>query len=565
MLIQLNIKQFGIIEKSTIEFKNGLTVLSGETGAGKSMILAAISQLSGQRTSTSYIRHGEDKATVEGVFDLPNNKKLISILENLEINFEEDILILRRDIYNTGKSICRVNNVIVNLSTLREISSFLLDIHEQHDNQMLLLEKNHIFLIDSYGKNEINPILEKYKIKYEEYKLINKKLEELKNKESEVLQRLDFLKYQYEEINKLNLILDEDVKLIEERDYLLNYEKINNLTYSILESINGDFGVLTGLYSIKSDLEKLVKYNSKFENVKEEINNLYYILEDLKYDISKFNDNIDYDEARLDEVEFRLSQIKTLEKKYSKNLNELIELKDILEEEINELENYEENYEEYTKKQKLVNDELLKLALELTQVRKKIANKLEQNIQEELKFLCMEKSTIKIEFDKKDFSSLGNDDIKILISSNLGEPLKSLVKVASGGELSRIMLALKIIFSSSINVTSIIFDEIDTGVSGRVSQRMAEKMYQLAIKSQVLCISHLPQTTALADCNLLINKTIKEDRTISTVRELNFEEKVSELARMISGTETTELSKKHAIELLEISNNIKKDIRGNYK
>lgn len=565
MLIQLNIKQFGIIEKSTIEFKNGLTVLSGETGAGKSMILAAISQLSGQRTSTSYIRHGEDKAIVEGVFDLPNNKKLISILENLEINFEEDILILRRDIYNTGKSICRVNNVIVNLSTLREISSFLLDIHEQHDNQMLLLEKNHVFLIDSYGKNEINPILEKYKIKYEEYKSINKKLEELKNKESEVLQRLDFLKYQYEEINKLNLTLDEDVKLIEERDYLLNYEKINNLTYSILESINGDFGVLTGLYSIKSDLEKLVKYNSKFENVKEEINNLYYILEDLKYDISKFNDNIDYDEARLDEVEFRLSQIKTLEKKYSKNLNELIELKDILEEEINELENYEENYEEYTRKQKLVNDELLKLALELTQVRKKIANKLEQNIQEELKFLCMEKSTIKIEFDKKDFSSLGNDDIKILISSNLGEPLKSLVKVASGGELSRIMLALKIIFSSSINVTSIIFDEIDTGVSGRVSQRMAEKMYQLAIKSQVLCISHLPQTTALADCNLLINKTIKEDRTISTVRELNFEEKVSELARMISGTETTELSKKHAIELLEISNNIKKDIRGNYK
>ena len=565
MLIQLNIKQFGIIEKSTIEFKNGLTVLSGETGAGKSMILAAISQLSGQRTSTSYIRHGEDKAIVEGVFDLPNNKKLISILENLEINFEEDILILRRDIYNTGKSICRVNNVIVNLSTLREISSFLLDIHEQHDNQMLLLEKNHVFLIDSYGKNEINPILEKYKIKYEEYKSINKKLEELKNKESEVLQRLDFLKYQYEEINKLNLTLDEDVKLIEERDYLLNYEKINNLTYSILESINGDFGVLTGLYSIKSDLEKLVKYNSKFENVKEEINNLYYILEDLKYDISKFNDNIDYDEARLDEVEFRLSQIKTLEKKYAKNLNELIELKDILEEEINELENYEENYEEYTKKQKLVNDELLKLALELTQVRKKIANKLEQNIQEELKFLCMEKSTIKIEFDKKDFSSLGNDDIKILISSNLGEPLKSLVKVASGGELSRIMLALKIIFSSSINVTSIIFDEIDTGVSGRVSQRMAEKMYQLAIKSQVLCISHLPQTTALADCNLLINKTIKEDRTISTVRELNFEEKVSELARMISGTETTELSKKHAIELLEISNNIKKDIRGNYK
>ncbi|MBF0713248.1 DNA repair protein RecN [Gemella sp. GH3] len=560
MLIQLNIKQFGIIENATLELGRGLTVLSGETGAGKSMLLAAISQLSGQRTSTSYIRHGEDKATVEGIFDFPSNDNLTRILEELDIEIDEDVIIIRRDIYSSGKSVCRVNNTIVNLTTLKNITSYLLDIHEQHDNQILLVEKNHIALLDSYGKDNLYTTMSSYKEKYKEYKTITEKINILKNQESEVLQKIDFLKYQYEEIDSLELEKDEDISLQEEIDYLQNYEKINTITYAISEDLSSDYGVLTSLYNIKENLNKLSKYNNNFEEKSEEITNLYYILEDLQYDLSRFNNHIEYDENRLNEVEFRLSKIKSLEKKYSKSLNELILFKENIKQELYDLENYEENVSHYIENQSKLEAELKLLADKLTNIRKDVAKELETKIQEELKFLCMEKSIIKIDFKEKDYSNDGKDNIKILISANYGEPLKSLSKVASGGELSRIMLALKIIFSSSIDAISIIFDEIDTGVSGRVSQRMAEKMYQLAVKSQVLCISHLPQTTSLADNNLLIIKEVVDERTISTIKVLTSKEKVEEVARMMSGTTKTKLSLQHALEMEEISNFTREEI-----
>lgn len=560
MLIQLNIKQFGIIDDATIDLNGGLTVLSGETGSGKSMILAAISQLAGQRTSTSYIRHGETKAIVEGVFDLPSNKKLHNILAELDIDTDDDVIIIRREIYNTGKSICRVNNTIVNLATLKKIAIFLLDIHEQHDNQILLVEKNHLALLDAYGKNVLDEIIKEYKDKYKEYQKLSKKIESLEQEESDVLQKVDFLKYQYEELESLSLEKDEDISLQEESDYLTNYEKINDIVQGILENIRGEYGALNPLYEIRDSLDSLIKFNSNFEDKKEEIDNLYYILEDLQYDLSRFTDNIDYDEERLNEVEYRLSKIRTLEKKYSRSLNDLIIYKNNIREELNELENYEENYSNYKAQFESIKLELEHLANCITKARKKIAEELETKIQEELKFLYMDKSVIKIDFKNKDFSSDGADVVKILISANFGEPLKSLSKVASGGELSRVMLALKIIFSRSIDAISIIFDEIDTGVSGRVSQRMAEKIYQLGVKSQVLCISHLPQTTALADNNLLISKDIISERTVSNIKVLTETEKIEEIARMMSGTTKTKLSEEHAVEMMKLSSDIKKDI-----
>ncbi|MBF0715288.1 DNA repair protein RecN [Gemelliphila palaticanis] len=567
MLIQLNIKQFGIIENSIIDFKNGLTILSGETGSGKSMIFSAISQLSGQRSSTSYIRHGQDKATIEGIFDLPNNNKLIKLLDKLDIDYEDGILVIRRDIYISGKSICRVNNLVVNLTTLKEISSFLIDIHEQHDSQILLNEKNHISLLDSYAKESISSLLLEYKNKYREYKSISNKIEHFKNKESDILQKLDFLKYQYEEINKLNLVENEDIELNEELEYLSNYEKINNIIQETSNIISSDEGVLSGLYSIKENVKDLAKYSSNFEEKSEDLENLYYILEDLQYDLSRYSSSIEYDENRLNNIEYRLSKIKQLEKKYSKTVNELIKYKTEINNEIFELENYDENYEKYKEEKLIIEDNLKELARKITLTRKDVARKLEELIHKELKFLYMEKSIIKIQIKEKELSADGVDDVKILISSNLGEPLKSLSKVASGGELSRVMLALKIIFSNSIDAISIIFDEIDTGISGRVSQKMAEKIYQLSINSQVLCISHLPQTTALADNNLLISKEIRDDRTISTIRELGENEVIQEIARMISGNTTTQLSVDHAIELVNnskiIKNNIKFDKKEN--
>ena len=561
MLIQLNIKQFGIIENATIELKNGLTVLSGETGAGKSMILAAISQLSGQRTSTSYIRYGEEKASVEGVFDFPKNKAVVNIFKELDLDIEDEVIIIRRDIYNSGKSVCRVNGTIVNLSTLKKISAYLLDIHEQHDNQILLVEKNHLNLIDSFNKEDINPILRNYREIYKEYKLINEKIENLKQQESDVLQKVDFLKFQYQELAQMKLKKDEDLILEKDIDYLENFEKVNTLAYSITDGIDGEYGILSKLADIRSNLGELTRYNSNFEEKYEEITNLYYVLDDLKYEVSSYTDEIEYDEEKLDRLIYRLDKIKTLEKKYSKPLNELIVFKESIKEELEELENYEENFENYLEDRKRIESELKIVSQNLTNIRKETAHNLEKLIQDELKFLYMDKSTIKVDFREKEFSNDGKDEVKILISANLGEPLKSLSKVASGGELSRVMLALKIIFSRSIEATSIIFDEIDTGVSGRVSQRMAEKMYQLGVDSQVLCISHLPQTTALADTNLLISKSVTDERTITSIKELNKEQKIEEVARMVSGDSMTKISEEHAIEMLKIADKIKAEIR----
>ena len=561
MLIQLNIKQFGIIESATIELKNGLTVLSGETGAGKSMILAAISQLSGQRTSTSYIRYGEEKASVEGVFDFPKNKEVINIFKDLDLDLEDEVIIIRRDIYSSGKSVCRINGTIVNLSTLKKVAVYLLDMHEQHDNQILLVEKNHLNLIDSFNKEEIKKVRTEYKEKYKEYKVVTEKIENLKQQESDILQKVDFLKFQYQELTQMKLKKDEDISLEKDIDYLENFEKVNTLAYSITDGIDGEYGILSKLAEIKSNLGELSRYNSNFEEKYEEITNLYYILDDLKYEVSSYTDDIEYDEEKLDRLIFRMDKIKNLEKKYSRSLNDLIIFREEIKEELEELENYEENYDKYIVEQKNILAELKSLGDKLTTIRKKTAQKLESLIQEELKFLYMDKSTIKVDFKDKEYASDGKDDVRILISANLGEPLKSLSKVASGGELSRVMLALKIIFSRSIEATSIIFDEIDTGVSGRVSQRMAEKMYQLGVGSQVLCISHLPQTTALADTNLLINKDVIDKRTLTSIKELDRQQKIEEVARMISGDKMTRLSEEHAIEMLKLAKKTKEEIK----
>lgn len=561
MLIQLNIKQFGIIESATIELKNGLTVLSGETGAGKSMILAAISQLSGQRTSTSYIRYGEEKASVEGVFDFPKNKEVINIFKDLDLDLEDEVIIIRRDIYSSGKSVCRINGTIVNLSTLKKVAVYLLDMHEQHDNQILLVEKNHLNLIDSFNKEEIKKVRTEYKEKYKEYKVVTEKIENLKQQESDILQKVDFLKFQYQELTQMKLKKDEDISLEKDIDYLENFEKVNTLAYSITDGIDGEYGILSKLAGIKSNLGELSRYNSNFEEKYEEITNLYYILDDLKYEVSSYTDDIEYDEEKLDRLIFRMDKIKNLEKKYSRSLNDLIIFREEIKEELEELENYEENYDKYIVEQKNILAELKSLGDKLTTIRKKTAQKLESLIQEELKFLYMDKSTIKVDFKDKEYASDGKDDVRILISANLGEPLKSLSKVASGGELSRVMLALKIIFSRSIEATSIIFDEIDTGVSGRVSQRMAEKMYQLGVGSQVLCISHLPQTTALADTNLLISKEVIDKRTLTSIKELDRQQKIEEVARMISGDKMTRLSEEHAIEMLKLAEKTKEEIK----
>lgn len=564
MLLQLNIREYGIIENLCIEFKEGLTVLSGETGAGKSMILSAISQLTGQKTSTIYIRHGKEKATIEGVFDYIHDENLIKILEDLDISTKEEILVIKRDIYKSGKSICRINNVIVNLSVLKKISSFFIDIHEQRDGNILLLEKNHLLLLDQFGMNDLQPYIENYNNNYLEYKVLKEKLINIENENRELTEKIDFIRYQIQELELLNLKEGEIVTLEEKIDYLSNYEKINFICNNIKNNIVKENGILEQTYDIKILIEKLVKYTNKLNDKIEKINDYYYLIEDVNNDIDDLINNIDFDEEILDTMESRLFELKSIEKKYSKSIDELILYKKELNEKLYNFENFDNNLFQIKKKVNTKELELSKSADNLSEKRKEIAVKMEQLIEKELKYLYMENSTIKIDFQKKEFSQRGVDDVKFLISANEGEPLKSLSKVASGGELSRIMLGLKIIYTNKNSSLLTIFDEIDTGVSGRVAQRMAEKIYQLSISSQVFAITHLPQMVAIADNNLLIKKKEINGRTISDVYELDDNKKVIEIAKMISTSSITEITKKHSLEMINNAKKIKKGLNKIY-
>lgn len=564
MLLQLNIREYGIIENLCIEFKEGLTVLSGETGAGKSMILSAISQLTGQKTSTIYIRHGKEKATIEGVFDYIHDENLIKILEDLDISTKEEILVIKRDIYKSGKSICRINNVIVNLSVLKKISSFFIDIHEQRDGNILLSEKNHLLLLDQFGMNDLQPYIENYNNNYLEYKVLKEKLINIENENRELTEKIDFIKYQIQELELLNLKEGEIVTLEEKIDYLSNYEKINFICNNIKNNIVKENGILEQTYDIKILIEKLAKYTNKLNDKIEKINDYYYLIEDVNNDIDDLINNIDYDEEILDTMESRLFELKSIEKKYSKSIDELISYKKELNEKLYNFENFDNNLSQINKKVNTKELELSKSADNLSEKRKEIAVKMEQLIEKELKYLYMENSTIKIDFQKKEFSQNGVDEVKFLISANEGEPLKSLSKVASGGELSRIMLGLKIIYTNKNSSLLTIFDEIDTGVSGRVAQRMAEKIYQLSISSQVFAITHLPQMVAIADNNLLIKKKEINGRTISDVYELDDNKKVIEIAKMISTSSITEITKKHSLEMINNAKKIKKGLNKIY-
>lgn len=564
MLLQLNIREYGIIENLCIEFKEGLTVLSGETGAGKSMILSAISQLTGQKTSTIYIRHGKEKATIEGVFDYIHDENLIKILEDLDISTKEEILVIKRDIYKSGKSICRINNVIVNLSVLKKISSFFIDIHEQRDGNILLSEKNHLLLLDQFGMNDLQPYIENYNNNYLEYKVLKEKLINIENENRELTEKIDFIRYQIQELELLNLKEGEIVTLEEKIDYLSNYEKINFICNNIKNNIVKENGILEQTYDIKILIEKLAKYTNKLNDKIEKINDYYYLIEDVNNDIDDLINNIDFDEEILDTMESRLFELKSIEKKYSKSIDELISYKKELNEKLYNFENFDNNLSQIKKKVNTKELELRKSADNLSEKRKEIAVKMEELIEKELKYLYMENSTIKIDFQKKEFSQNGVDEVKFLISANEGEPLKSLSKVASGGELSRIMLGLKIIYTNKNSSLLTIFDEIDTGVSGRVAQRMAEKIYQLSISSQVFAITHLPQMVAIADNNLLIKKKEINGRTISDVYELDDNKKVIEIAKMISTSSITEITKKHSLEMINNAKKIKKGLNKIY-
>lgn len=559
MLSELSIKNFAIIEQLSISFQKGLTVLTGETGAGKSIIIDAINLLVGGRGSAEFVRHGEEKAEIEGLFYIENGHPCFQKMQDFGIDIEEGTIILRRDINLSGKSVCRINGKLITISTMREIGSSLIDIHGQHEHQELMDETRHLNLLDTFASSELADVLKEYEDIYQKYVQTNKKLLNLTDNEQQMAQRIDLLQFQHQEITNSDLKMNEDDELMEERKRLNNFERIFESIQTGYTALRGEQKGLDWLGEVMGHMEEAAGLDEEYKDLAESVSNSYYILEDVAIRLRNALDFLEYDPKRLNEIETRLNELNTLKRKYGKTIEEILEYSSKIEEELETLQNKETHIDLLEKELISLKKDLLVEANEISILRRKAADQLTKDIHQELKELYMEKTIfeVRIQSDKEKITKNGVDEVEFYISTNPGEPLKPLSKIVSGGELSRMMLALKSIFSKHQGITSIIFDEVDTGVSGRVAQAIAEKIAHVSIGSQVLCISHLPQVAAMSDTHLFIAKTINDGRTSTSVTPLTKQDKIKEIARMISGTEITDLTKKHAKELLKLAQKVK--------
>ncbi|MGC7575375.1 DNA repair protein RecN [Staphylococcus epidermidis] len=558
MLQTLSIKQFAIIDELDINFSDGLTVMSGETGSGKSIIIDAIGQLIGMRASSDYVRHGEKKAIIEGIFDIDESKDAIKILESLAIDVDEDFLLVKREIFSSGKSICRINNQTVTLQDLRKVMQELLDIHGQHETQSLLKQKYHLQLLDDYADNQYSDLLNQYQLSYKQYKNKRKELEELESADQALLQRLDLMKFQLEELTEASLKEGEVDQLESDIKRIQNSEKLNLALNNAHQVLTDENAIPDRLYELSNYLQTINDIvPEKFVRLKEDIDQFYYILEDAKHEIYDEMANTEFDEQVLNEYESRMNLLNNLKRKYGKDITELIGYQSKLADEIDKIENYEQSTSQLREEIKTLYNDVIDIGKKLSQERRRVARELRDHIVSEIQNLQMKDANLEISLKPLDEPTIeGIEFVEFLISPNRGEPLKSLNKIASGGELSRIMLALKSIFVKSRGQTAILFDEVDSGVSGQAAQKMAEKMRDIAQYIQVICISHLPQVASMSDHHLLISKASNADRTTTQVKELKDENKIDEIARMISGASVTELTRENAKEMIKQNHNI---------
>ncbi|ELJ9287381.1 DNA repair protein RecN [Staphylococcus pseudintermedius] len=553
MLQSLSIKQFAIIDTLDIQFSDGLTVLSGETGAGKSIIIDAIGQLIGMRASSEFVRHGEKKAIIEGIFDIDDAKDAIRQLETLGIDINEDFLIVKREIFSSGKSICRINNQTVTLQDLRQVMQSLLDIHGQHETQSLLKQKYHVELLDHYADGEYIEELQQYAQSYEQHQEKIKELEALESADQALLQRLDLMKFQYDELKEAQLKEGEIEQLEIDIKRIQNSENLSLALNAAYVTLTDEHAITDRLYTLSSELQNVNQILPEtFEKLKEEVDQFYYTLEDAKHQIYEEINQTEFDEQYLNELESRTNLLNNLKRKYGKDISDLMIYQEKIADEINKIENYEESTSKLREEIQQLSQQVQEDGEKLTKARRIVARQLRDRIVNEIQYLQMKDANLEISFKPYETPQKdGLERIEFLISPNKGEPLKSLNKIASGGELSRIMLALKSIFVRAHGQTAILFDEVDSGVSGQAAQKMAEKMKDIASVIQVICISHLPQVASMSDHHLYISKHEKDDRTTTTVRELTGDARIDEIARMISGATVTELTRQNAKEMIE--------------
>ncbi|MBE0341690.1 DNA repair protein RecN, partial [Paenibacillus sp. 28ISP30-2] len=538
-----------------------------ETGAGKSIIIDALGLIAGGRGSADLVRYGCEKAEMEALFELPAKHPVWATLEEqgIKANAEEHLLI-RRELTVQGKSSSRINGQMVNLTMLREVGEQLVNIHGQHEHQSLLRADRHLTLLDTFGDSVIGPVKTLYRERYNSFVKAEKEVRELQSSSQKAYQLLDMYRFQLEEIAAAELKLGEDELLAEERVKLSHSEKM-------MDGISGAYELLSGrggldmINNVLSSLNDVQGYDSKsLQPIAEQIQSAFYQLEDAAFQLRSYREDIEFNPGKLYEVEQRLNQITGLQRKYGDSIEQILEYYSRIEQETDMLENKDERLEQLIAKRDELLSDLLQIAEELTEAREICAEELAEQVEQELKDLQMERTSLKVRIDpiqdprgyeykgrRVRPTKQGIDNAEFLISPNPGEPLRPLGKIASGGELSRIMLAMKSIFARHDQIPVLIFDEVDTGVSGRAAQSIAEKLYRLSSVCQVFSITHLPQVACMADHQYLIEKNVHDERTMTQIEALNEDGRVKELARMLGGVEITEKTLHHAQEMLNLA------------
>ena len=550
MLQSITIRQVALIDECTIGFHDGLQVLTGETGAGKSIVVDSVNLILGGRADRDMIRSGCDKATVEAVFDVPDNPKVRDFMQKEEIEYDGRTVVIYREIAQNGRNICRVCGVMLPTAKLKALASFLMDLHGQSEHQFLADPEMHVVFLDQTGNREHNELLRRISEAYENFIINHRAYAKLVKEGEHREDRMASLEKDLELLRKANLQAGESEKLQEEKQRLRAAEKAISGLRSVDECLTGENADgSTSLSRIKTaaamlkDLAGQGERNSEIGGISERCNTLYFELEEIAYEVSGIIDRTNADPARLEKIENRLDLIRRLERKYGMDAGEISRMLEKLENEYEELSGLEDRINEMAREHKQLLARYREAAKELTSTRKKLAKQLEEKMTRELKDLGMENTRFEVMFKPNESgrptmpTPTGDDRIEFMISPNPGEPLKPLAKIASGGELSRLMLAIKTLEAAHTGVESMVFDEIDTGISGRMAQVVAEKMIAISGNHQVICVTHLPQIAAAADYQYLVRKAVTGERTNTFVAELDEEGRKEEVARMISGAD----------------------------
>ena len=536
MITTLHIKNIGIIDDLSIDLNQGLNVLTGETGAGKTLIIDSIGIISGGRFSKEMIRKGENTSYIEICMYEPNSKEAI-----------DGNIIVSRQIWANGRNMCKINGRMVTVNELKDFMKRYIEIHGQNDNQTLLESKTHLMYLDSFIGDKIIEIKSKYYEKYQRFNEINIELKANYGDEKERERNLDLLRYQISEIEEANLTENEEEILEEKRKIMLNSEKISNNLNKADEAIQNSS--IDSLSIAIRALEKIETIDKNYEKVSSNLKGIYYELQELARDISNYKEDIYFDEQERNKTEERLDLINSLKRKYGNTIKEILEYKKDIQEEIQHIENLEDYNNKLKSELEQIQNEMEEMSEQINKIRVKQAQKLSESINLELKDLEMKNAKINVKVEKQEnFNKEGKDKVEFLISTNLGEDEKELIKIASGGEMSRIMLAIKKVLSDTDKTPVMIFDEIDTGISGNAANAVAEKLNLISKFHQVLCISHLPNIAAAADYNYFISKKITNERTNTNVKLLQEKEVIEEIARISSG-KVNDVTIKYATQL----------------